>query len=79
MNEFLGVLGTDLPDSMRGLVDAPYHILGRSAFCGEEAACDGRAAAMMCGRLRNPCALVKALKGAGAALSAPSGVSGRSR
>ncbi len=61
--------------ALQGLIDAPYHILGRHALCADGTATDGGAIAYAAGRLRNGNELRAQLREAGIHLSDPHSLS----
>ncbi|MDL2206007.1 asparagine synthetase B [Eubacteriales bacterium OttesenSCG-928-N13] len=61
--------------ALQGLIDAPYHILGRHALCAQNTATDGGAIACAVGRLRNGDTLREQIKDAGLTLNEPHNLS----
>ena len=57
MGQFAGLFYTGDAQALRGVYDAPYHVMGRHALCARAIASDGGAMALVVGRLRNAAAL----------------------
>ena len=57
MGQFAGLFYTGDAQALRGVYDAPYHVMGRHALCARAIASDGGAMALVVGRLRNATAL----------------------
>lgn len=57
MGQFAGLFYTGNAQALRGVYDAPYHVMGRHALCARGIASDGGAMALVVGRLRNAAAL----------------------
>ena len=57
MGQFAGLFYTGDAQALRGVYDAPYHVMSRHALCARGVASDGGAMALVVGRLRNAAAL----------------------
>lgn len=62
MGQLAGLFYTGNAQALRGVYDAPYHVMGRHALCARAVASDGGAMALLSGRLRNAAALREAVR-----------------